>query len=43
MTAEQIQFVSESISAHPPIVIGTLCIFMYIRGRFIHNNKVHKL
>ncbi len=37
MSAEQIQYVSALISAHPPIIIGTLCIFMYIRGRILHN------
>ncbi len=39
MTADEIQTVSKLISAHPPIIIGTLCIFMYIRGKILDNNK----
>ncbi|AAQ00211.1 MULTISPECIES: hypothetical protein [Prochlorococcus] len=38
MTSEEIQAVSNMISLHPPIIIGTLCIFMYIRGKFIEGN-----
>ncbi len=43
MTSEEIQNVSNLISLHPPIIIGTLCIFMYIRGRFLEDmRKVNK-
>ena len=35
MSASEIQIVSETIAFHPPIVILTLCIFMYIRGRML--------
>ncbi len=40
MTSIEIQTVSEMIAFHPPIIIGTLCIFMYIRGRILHS-KLH--
>ena len=35
MTSTEIQQVSELIDFHPPISIGCLCIFMYIRSRFL--------
>jgi len=39
MTSEEILTVSNLISAHPPVIIGTLCVFMYIRGRFLVAKK----
>ncbi len=39
MTSEEIFLVSNLISSHPPIIIGTLCVFMYIRGRVLENNR----
>ncbi len=39
MTSDEIQAVSNMISYHPPIMIGTLCIFMYIRGKILENSK----
>ena len=35
MTSTEIQQVSELIAFHPPIAIGCVCIFMYIRSRFL--------
>ena len=39
MSSEEIQAVSKLISYHPPVIIGTLCVFMYIRGKFIEKSK----
>ena len=38
MTASEIQLVSESIAFHPPVIIFTLCIFMYIRGKILEKS-----
>ena len=35
MTSTEIQQVSELIAFHPPIAIGCICIFMYIRSRLL--------
>ena len=43
MSASEIQLVSESIAFHPPIVIFTLCIFMYIRGRMLAKDAGQKV
>ena len=34
--------VSELIAFHPPVTIGCLCIFMYIRSRFLQD-KLQKV
>ncbi|KGG15494.1 hypothetical protein EV06_1367 [Prochlorococcus sp. MIT 0602] len=39
MTAEEIQTVGNLLSSHPPIVIATLCIFMYIRGKALEKQR----
>ncbi len=39
MTSEEILTVSKLISAHPPVIIGTLCVFMYIRGRILETQR----
>jgi len=39
MTSEEIFIVSKLISAHPPVIIVTLCFFMYIRGRLLEDQK----
>ena len=39
MSSEEIALIGNSLGAHPPIIIGTLCVFMYIRGKFIEKNK----
>ncbi len=36
MNSDEIQAVSELIAFHPPIVIGALCLFMYVRGRILY-------
>tara|TARA_Y100001968_G_scaffold304884_1_gene320285 strand:- start:2402 stop:2695 length:294 start_codon:yes stop_codon:yes gene_type:complete len=35
MSSEEIQLIGNSLAAHPPLIIGALCIFMYIRRRFL--------
>ena len=37
------QIVSQSLAAHPPVVIGALCVFMYIRGKFLEKQIPEKL
>ena len=39
MTSTEIQQVSELIAFHPPVAIGSLCIFMYIRSRFLQRKS----
>ena len=39
MTSTEIQQVSELIAFHPPIAIGCVCIFMYIRSRFLQSKS----
>tara|TARA_B100001250_G_scaffold382139_1_gene375038 strand:- start:362 stop:514 length:153 start_codon:yes stop_codon:yes gene_type:complete len=39
MTSTEIQQVSELIAFHPPIAIGCICIFMYIRSRFLETKS----
>ena len=43
MTASEIQLVSESIAFHPPVIIITLSIFMYIRGKIIEKKAPLKV
>ncbi len=43
MTASEIQMVSESIALHPPVVIFTLCIFMYIRGKMLEKKSPRRV
>ncbi len=42
MSAEEIQTVSAYIGYHPPVVITTLCIFMYIRARFLEKKATSR-
>ncbi len=35
MSAAEIHLIGKSLALHPPIMIGALCLFMYIRGRFL--------
>ena len=39
MTSTEIQTVSELIAFHPPVTIGCLCIFMYIRSSFLQQKS----
>ncbi len=39
MTSEEILTVSNVISAHPPVIIIALCIFMYIRGKLLEAQR----
>ena len=35
MSSEEIQLIGNYLGAHPPVVIGTLCLFMYVRRKFL--------
>ncbi len=43
MSASEIQLVSETIALHPPVIVLTLCIFMYIRGRVLEEKSPQKV
>ena len=42
MSAEEMTLVAKSLALHPPIMIVTLCLFMYIRGKAIASSNPTK-
>ena len=42
MSGEELQLIGKSLSLHPPVMIITLCLFMYIRGKAIASSTPTK-
>ena len=42
MSGEELQLIGRSLALHPPVMIITLCLFMYIRGKAIASSKPTK-
>tara|TARA_Y100001968_G_scaffold274876_1_gene268327 strand:- start:148 stop:309 length:162 start_codon:yes stop_codon:yes gene_type:complete len=42
MSGEELQLIGRSLALHPPVMIITLGLFMYIRGKAIASSKPTK-
>ena len=42
MSAEEMDLVAKSLALHPPIMVATLCLFMYIRGKALSGSSPTK-
>ena len=42
MSSEEIGLIAKSLALHPPIMIVTICLFMYIRGKAISSSNPTK-
>ena len=39
MSAAEIHLIGNSLALHPPVMIATICLFMYIRGKAIASSN----
>ncbi len=39
MSGEELQLIGRSLALHPPVMIITACLFMYIRGKAIASSN----
>ena len=42
MSAAEIHLIGNSLALHPPVMIATICLFMYIRGKAISSSNPTK-
>ena len=42
MSGEELQLIGRSLALHPPVMIITLCLFMYIRGKALSGSNPTK-
>tara|TARA_Y100001968_G_C19059652_1_gene573153 strand:- start:451 stop:612 length:162 start_codon:yes stop_codon:yes gene_type:complete len=42
MSAEELDLIGKSLALHPPVMIITIGLFMYIRGKAIASSKPTK-